>query len=114
MFVSRLSDDILQECMTEVTGELDDLNDMIANHLYKSEFMEAKSQSASPEARTHAATEAERLVGQEVNKSGHVTPRSMGVSPRRSERDYEEERSEDWQTDDEDEDEDDDEEKKAC
>ncbi|XP_046543836.1 protein moonraker-like [Haliotis rubra] len=57
--VQKISDEIFAECLEEVTGELDEFNEAIANHLYKSEFMEAKGQTPSPEGQGFCITDHE-------------------------------------------------------
>lgn len=118
--------------MKEVTGELDDFNEAIANHLYKSEFMEAKGQTpspevrpsmskvtsrtTSPEARVSLTQAKERLVGRDMSHnatSKHVSVSSRPIEDVEDEDDEDDDDedeedddedlgSEDWQTDDED------------
>ncbi|XP_071116069.1 protein moonraker-like [Haliotis cracherodii] len=118
--VQQISDEIFAECLHEVTGELDDFNEAIANHLYKSEFMEAKGQTpspevrpsmskvtsrtTSPEARVSLTQVKERLVGRDI--SHNATSKHVSVSSRPVEDVDEEEEEDDEDEDDDDEDED--------
>ncbi|XP_005096152.1 protein moonraker isoform X2 [Aplysia californica] len=47
MLMEEISDEIFSECLQEVAGEVEQINEEIANHMYKSEFMVDKSQSES-------------------------------------------------------------------
>ncbi|ESO97923.1 hypothetical protein LOTGIDRAFT_153031 [Lottia gigantea] len=45
--VEEITDQIMDECLIEIAGELDEMNEDMANHMYKSEFLLSNGQSPS-------------------------------------------------------------------
>ena len=41
----RVSDEILQECLTSVAGELEQINNEIVNHVYQGEFKQTNTEA---------------------------------------------------------------------
>lgn len=68
--VDEVSDEILMDCLMEISEEVEGINEEIANFMYKSEFMVEQTQSPASEAVYEVANEAPR-----------PQPRSPKLSP---------------------------------
>ncbi|XP_050410763.2 protein moonraker [Patella vulgata] len=66
--VEEITEKIMDDCLLEVAHELDDLNEDMANHMYKSEFLIDISQSSSPTSALIKGTESSVVHSQKIDK----------------------------------------------